>query len=98
MTNANPASCGCVCVWGGVGGGGGGHTRGLEHSEEGQKSVAVFVCMWFELLFPPCVCLCVHLTSQCLHHSARDPISVPLTKMPIELPTIETKINSFVPT
>lgn len=70
---------------------------GSEDSEEGQRSAAQECVCGSNYCFPP-VCVCVRFISQCLHHSVRDPISAPLTKMPIKLPTIKTKLNSYAPT
>lgn len=84
MTNANPPSYRGVIP------------GGSEDSEEGERSAAQeCVCVYVVLSIVSHQCAYVCLISQCLHHSVRDPISAPLTKMPIKLPTIKTKLNSY---
>lgn len=99
VTNANPASplmCVCVpvlCVFGGLGV----TLLGSEDSGEGQKSAeCVFICVCGAptIVSHHRVCMCVRGV---LHHSVRDHISAPLTKTPIKLPTMKTKLNSYAP-
>lgn len=80
-------------------GGGEVELLGSEDSGEGQKSAeCVFICVCgSNYCFPPaCVYVCVCVRGV-LHHSVRDHISAPLTKTPIKLPTMKTKLNSSAP-
>lgn len=91
---ADVCVCACfVCVWGGEG-----RATWVRRQWRGSKvsRVCVYMCVWLQLLFPTSVCVCVYVRGV-LHHSVRDHISAPLTKTPIKLPTMKTKLNSYAP-